>query len=401
MHPQRNVSGHWDNCVIGKEERMSTHKIKGLKGSGYQARWSDPVGVRRAKNFKTKAEAQRYAAEMSTAVRRGEYSDPQAGKVKLRVIYEDWQKSSGGLKPKTIASYDSLWACMVEPAWGNHSIVGITRSAVKGWISESKSITGKTVSPSRMKQAYVLLKLLLDHAVEMTLISRNPIQSGSRSGKNLLPRIEVKKQKRALEKDELMALANNSGQYRLLILVAGLLGIRWAELVALTPEDIDFKKRTIVISKSLSEISGHFELVTPKSGKARVLPLLNIFEKDLRFACLATIEGEPIFKSPNGNYLRHSNFMKRIFTPALKNANIPVITFHELRDTAISQAIATGADVLAISRIAGHSNPSMTLNVYGHLLKDSMGPIQRALDESYVDLNSGHPSASQQLPTAS
>jgi integrase len=380
---------------------MSTHKLKGLKGNGYQARWTDPAGSRRAKNFKTKAEAQRYEAEMTTAVRRGEYSDPQAGKAKLSSVYENWKASSVGLKPKTIASYDSLWTCMVEPAWGNRSIAGISRSAVKTWISESKSITGNTVSASRMKQAYVLLKLLLDHAVDMNLINRNPIQSGSRSGKNLLPRIEIQKQKRALEKDELLALANNSGEYRLLILVAGLLGIRWAELVAITPEDFDFKKKIITVSKSLSEISGRFELVTPKSGKARILPLLNILEKDLKALCLATPEGEPIFKSRKGGHLRHSNFMKRVFAPALAKANVRHITFHELRDTAISQAIASGADVIAISRIAGHANPSITLNVYGHILKDSMGSIQRALDETYADMRFGEGTQKQDLPSAS
>ena len=379
---------------------MSVHKLKGLKGSGYQARWSDPAGVRRAKNFKTKAEAQRYEAEMSTAVRRGEYSDPQAGKARLRSVYENWRASTHSLKPKTINSYDSLWRCMVEPEWGNRSISGITRSAVRAWISESKSITGKTVSASRMKQSFVLLKLLLDHAVEMNLVNRNPIQSGSRSGRSLLPRIEVQKQKRALEKDELMALANNAGNYTLLILVAGLLGIRWAELVALTPEDFDFKKKTITVSKSLSEISGHFELVTPKSGKVRVLPLLNILERDLKALCLATIEGESIFKSAKGGYLRHSNFMKRVFSPALVKGNVRRITFHELRDTAISQAIASGADVLAISRIAGHANPAITLNVYGHLLKDSMGSIRRALDEAYADLKSDKYVTDDELKTA-
>lgn len=380
---------------------MSVHKVKGLKSSAYQARWSDPARVRRAKNFKTKAEAQRYEAEMSTAVRRGEYSDPQAGKAMLRSVYENWRASTHSLKPKTINSYDSLWRCMVEPEWGDRSISGITRSAVRAWISESKSITGKTVSASRMKQSFVLLKLILDHAVEMNLVNRNPIQSGSRSGRSLLPRIEVKKQKRALEKDELMALANSAGNYTLLILIAGLLGIRWAELVALTPEDFDFKKKTITVSKSLSEISGYFELVTPKSGKVRVLPLLNILERDLKALCLATIEGESIFKSTKGGYLRHSNFMKRVFSPALIKANVRRITFHELRDTAISQAIASGADVLAVSRIAGHANPSITLNVYGHILKDSMGSIQRALDESYADMRSADTSQMQDLPSAS
>lgn len=93
--------------------------------------------------------------------------------------------------------------------------------------------------------------------------------------------------------------------------------------------------------------------------------------------------------------------MKRVFSPALVKANVRHITFHELRDTAISQAIASGADVLAISRIAGHANPSITLNVYGHLLKDSMGSIQRALDQSYADLGLENSSEKDHLPSAS
>jgi integrase len=381
---------------------MSVHIVKSSKKTTYQSRWTDSEGKRRAKNFGTKTEALRFAQEMSSSVRRGEYSDPKAGKTKLKVVYEDWKKGNLGLKPKTIASYDSLWKCMVEPAWGNRSISGITRSAVKAWVSESKSITGKVISPSRMKQAYVLLKLLLDHAaLDMNLIGRNPVQSGGRSGKNFLPRTQVQKQKRALEKEELLALASSAGEYRLLILVAGLLGIRWAELIALTPEDFDFRNKLISVSKSLSEVNGRFVLVTPKSGKVRVLPLLSVLEKDLKALCLATPEGETVFRSVKGENLRHSNFMRRIFAPALAASGVPQITFHQLRDTAISQAIASGADVLVLSKIAGHSNPSITLNVYGHLLKDSMGSIQRALDESYADMNPGEPSDSRHMPSAS
>jgi hypothetical protein len=110
----------------------------------------------------------------------------------------------------------------------------------------------------------------------------------------------------------------------------------------------------ITVSKSLSEISGRFELVTPKSGKVRVLPSLNVLEKELEPLCLATPECGPNFKYQKGGYLRHSNFMKRVFAPAL--ANVHQITFHELRDTAISQAIASGADVLAITELRDMPN---------------------------------------------
>jgi hypothetical protein len=43
----------------------------------------------------------------------------------------------------------------------------------------------------------------------------------------------------------------------------------------------------------------------------------------------------------------------------------------------------------------------MSVYVDGHVLKDSMGSIQRALDKSYADLNSGNPSATQHLSSAS
>lgn len=380
---------------------MSVHKLKNLKSNGYQARWTDPAGKRRAKNFKTKALATRYEVDMQVAVRRGEYSDPQAGKVRLKVVYEDWKRSSTNLKPKTRASYDSLWRCLVEPVWGNRALSGIARPAIKVWVSDARSSTGRTVSVSRIKQAFVLLKLLLDHAVDMNLINRNPIQSGARGGgKNFLPRVEISKQKRALEKEELMALANKSGDYKSMVLVAGMLGIRWAELVALTPEDLDFKLGTISVSKSLSEINGRFELVTPKSGKSRNLPILDIFQKELKALCLSTERNSPVFTAPNGGYLRHSNFMRRTFAPAVKKSGVPKLTFHDLRHTAISQAIASGADILAISQIAGHANPSITLNVYGHLLNDSMGTIQRALDGSYSDIEGDRFVTDEGLQTA-
>lgn len=93
--------------------------------------------------------------------------------------------------------------------------------------------------------------------------------------------------------------------------------------------------------------------------------------------------------------------MKRVFARALAKANVHHITFYALKDTAISQAIASGADVVAKSRIAGHANPSNTLNVYGHILKDSMGSIQRALDETYADMRSGDSTQKQDLPSAS
>jgi integrase len=46
---------------------------------------------------------------------------------------------------------------------------------------------------------------------------------------------------------------------------------------------------------------------------------------------------------------------------------LPSVTLHGLRHTHASQLIAAGLDVVTVSRRLGHSNPSVTLNVYAHL----------------------------------
>jgi len=63
--------------------------------------------------------------------------------------------------------------------------------------------------------------------------------------------------------------------------------------------------------------------------------------------------------------------------------NISDFTFHSLRHTAISHAIASNVSILDISKIAGHSKPSITLNIYGHLLNDSMSDFRNAIDAEY------------------
>lgn len=365
---------------------MSIHKRKDTKKTSYQSRWTDPNGIRRSKDFPTRQAAEQFEKEMRINVRRGDYSDPQSGKTKVSDVYNEWLKNSLHLKPKTKASYLSLWKTMVEPTWGKRKINSITRSEVKTWITQSTSSTGRKVSASRMRQSYALLKLILDQAVDMNLISRNPASSGTKgSMKKILPKDLTTKKSKVLEMTELISLSEEMKEYKLLVLMAGMLGLRWAELIALTPRDFDFKKNQISVNKSLTEVNGKFEFVTPKSGKNRNLPIPTVLSKELRTLVLSTELDSIIFKSPKGKMIRHSNFMRRYFEPALSKLNLEDMTFHDLRHTAISQAIASGADVLAVSKIAGHSNPAITLKVYTHELDGSLTSVQNAIDEQFLE----------------
>ena len=55
----------------------------------------------------------------------------------------------------------------------------------------------------------------------------------------------------------------------------------------------------------------------------------------------------------------------------MRELKLPSISLHALRHTHASQLIASGMDVLTISRRLGHGSPTITLGVYGHLFSNT------------------------------
>jgi len=360
---------------------MTVRKRKDTVDTRWQASWKKSDGKRGFKDFPTKAEAMAFESKMKSDVIRGDYANPVSGKTKVETVYLDLHKTFGNRKPKTRDSYESLWKNMVEPIWGSRSIGSITRADFKNWVNEGKSLTGNSVSSSRIRQSAVLLNLILEHAVDMNLLSRNPLGKT----KGILPKISQKKERRALEINDLLKLAEHCGEYRLMILVAGFLGLRWAELIALTPEDFDFKEKVIHVNKSLTEAKGGLTSVGTKSGRSRDLPIPVFFTNELRALVISTPVGVSVFRSSRGENLRKSNFSRRVFQPAVKLAGLSNITFHELRHTAITQLIHRGADVVSVSKIAGHSSPATTLRIYTHDLDRSKDVIRENIEKNYAE----------------
>jgi integrase len=74
--------------------------------------------------------------------------------------------------------------------------------------------------------------------------------------------------------------------------------------------------------------------------------------------------------------------LRRCFRPALKAAGLPCIRFHDLRHTYASLLIAQGENIKYIQNQLGHSSPTITLNVYAHLIKDRNPEAARRLENS-------------------
>ena len=80
--------------------------------------------------------------------------------------------------------------------------------------------------------------------------------------------------------------------------------------------------------------------------------------------------------------------MNRHFKLALKKAKLPSIRFHDLRHTYVSLMIEQGENIEYIQNQLSHSSPTVTLNVYAHLMKSVNQETAKRL-ESTVFSNDG------------
>jgi integrase len=216
---------------------------------------------------------------------------------------------------------------------------------------------------------------MLDDAVKDGRLIRNPASGVE------LPRL-VSKQRRYLRHDELHALADACGRHRVLVLTLGYCGLRWGELAALRVRHIDLARGRIEVSEAVTDINGQMVFGTPKSHQARWLPVPRFLRVELAEQVAGKGRDDLVFPSPQGSVLRVQNFRRRCFDRAAAQVGLEGLVPHELRHTAASLAIASGATVKSVQRMLGHASATLTLDRYGHLFADELDAVADRLDHA-------------------
>lgn len=93
----------------------------------------------------------------------------------------------------------------------------------------------------------------------------------------------------------------------------------------------------------------------------------------------------PLFTARKGGPLRNSNFRHYFFDPAVQRAGLAPLTPHNLRDTAASLAVASGANVKAVQRMLGHASASMTLDVYSGLFDAELDDVAERMNDAATE----------------
>ena len=91
-------------------------------------------------------------------------------------------------------------------------------------------------------------------------------------------------------------------------------------------------------------------------------------------------ENDLVFPSTNGTPVHPAN-LRRAFRKLLEGSSLPKIRFHDLRHTAASLMLNYGVPLLVASKRLGHAKPSITMDVYGHLIPSRQEEAVLVMDE--------------------
>ena len=151
-------------------------------------------------------------------------------------------------------------------------------------------------------------------------------------------------------------------------------GLRWSSLGA------DYS--TAWIGESISR--GYQNAKGTKTGKSRTIQLPPSVRSMLleRYERLNPQQGDLVFPSPKGLPIDDHRFNRRAWRTILASCNVEYRSPYKLRHTAISHALANGANPIALAEQTGHDKRTM-LSTYAHAID------QKCL---FVDIENPYPS---------
>jgi integrase len=329
--------------------------------TSWQARWRDPTGAQRAKNFDRRVDAERHLTAIEARKLAGTYVDPRAGRLKLGEFTE--QTTAGWLnrRDSTKARDDSYLNSLILPAFANASLGAVHPADVQQWVAQLNSAG---YAPATIRKAFQLLGRIFSDAVQAGLIVRSPCHNIT------LPRVEASEM-RFLSPDEIGHLADAiDSRYRAMVLTAAYTGCRFGEIAALDIDHYDPNRRTIRIDRSLSEVRGHLRFSEPKTPAARRAISIPAWLPQVLTDHLTRHPTGPdglIFTAPEGGPIRRNTFRSRFWLPAVASSVGPPMRFHDLRHSHVALLIQQGTHPSVIAARLGHTSVKTVLDVYGHL----------------------------------
>ncbi|MDG3141906.1 tyrosine-type recombinase/integrase [Streptococcus suis] len=310
----------------------------------------------------------------------------RAGQTKFRYgnvktfseLVDIWRTTHySSLKFNSKRIYDFQIEKYILPAFGKILLSKISRASIQKVVNQwaTNYNNGKPNSYKEYRNMYSLTKNILSFGVSLGLLQNNPaydviipkIKYEQPKRKHFEPP-EVKKLLHFLEGLDSNNFTNLTDKTLFMLLLST--GLRIGECLALEWQDIDFIEKTVSISKTLQR-NYQTTATKTKSGNRTIsidnktVKMLSSYKKRQQLNGIST----GIVFSRQNNYLNINALSYRL-KKYLKVLDLPLLRFHAFRHTHASLMINAGMQPKELQYRLGHSDISMTLNIYSHLSKE-------------------------------
>ena len=356
----------------GTSRRVWHEKNKTLEATGKQAAKRELDAWRAEEEAEAVAKSERAEAGITDA-------DSTVGDYLERFM--DDLESAKAVEPSTIRGYRTSLHYVQASAFADTRLADLTPDSVKKWeahMLRPKSKGGMGLSSATVGKAHRLLKQGISEAVNLRVVQWNPLNAvkpPKRNGPrpNALDktgRTEILARLDACEPTPIVIAAK----------IALYTGLREGECCGLMWKDVDLEGRVMWVRRSIGCGSNGTYVKNPKTDKVRDVPIPNGLLTVLRARMAAQrpefmaaglakrFPAEAYVLGDVAGYLspQRINIGWRALSSSWgiigTEGRIP--TFHDLRHTYATLAIAGGADVRVVSAALGHANAAMTLNTY-------------------------------------
>lgn len=263
-----------------------------------------------------------------------------------------------------------------------------------------KDVTERqSYSPETIKGYRSILRTIFNEAVRYEWITRNPVSStkvGVSSGNVVLRPVEKKEVYSIKEAREFIKaldeLPPDRIHHKVPIKIMLLAGLRSAELCGLHWSDIDLENGLIHVNRNrlYSAIKGTYEKDPKSKTSKRSVPIPTALIEDLKeYQKWFELADKYFYRKLDKYYLAVSIYREPIFPNSLshtlksfqKKNDFKRISCHGLRHTYCSILLAQGVPIQTVSKYMGHSDSTVTLQVYSHFIPDTQEAAIIALDK--------------------
>jgi integrase len=357
---------------------------KGEPREAWLVDYTDGAGVRRAKFFQRKKDADAHHASVRVEVAAGVHTPPSRS-ITVKAAAADWLRwvELENRERATIVGYRVLVDKHIVPRLGATKLASLTTPRIEKFRDDLVEALGRSLA----KKVLGRLKAILKDAKRRGNVAQN-VAADVMIGTNGRDKERLTIGEHIPSRDEIRRIleAAPEGRARALLMTAAFTGLRASELRGLRWEDVDLKHNVIHVRQRADRYNA---IGRPKSVSGeRNVPIGSMVANTLRHWKVAcpTSEGDLAFPTGTGKPQALNNIVTRTWIPTQIKARVvgadgkaKYSGFHSLRHFYASWCINRRRDgglelpAKTVQGRLGHASIVMTLDVYGHLFPSDDG----------------------------